>query len=172
MNGARAVFWLLAGATFAVYLAMAFWSLPRLDMGAAGRAFDLRPFGYAPDAARAYLAALGEAGRAFYRDGQQSLDLVFPALLALTLIFTFRALVPPGRARWLAALAILAAACDYLENHAVRAMLALPPEAVTDMMVARASGWTMAKSGLGALGLTAALGLALARLRRRAGGRG
>ncbi|MCY1128260.1 hypothetical protein OU426_15455 [Frigidibacter sp. RF13] len=167
MTGRRAAFWLLAGTTLAVYLTMLFWSLPRLDMGEAGRAFDLRPFGYGPDETRAYLGALGEAGRAFYRDVQQGLDLLFPALLALTLAIAFRALAPAKVARWLAALALLAAACDYLENHAVRAMLALPPEAVSDAMVIWARGWTMTKSALGALALTAALVLAVSRLRGR-----
>ncbi|WP_284164561.1 hypothetical protein [Frigidibacter sp. SD6-1] len=171
MTGQRAAFWLLAGATLAVYLTMLLWSLPRLDMGAAGRAFDLRPFGYTSDEAHAYLAALGEAGRAFYRGVQQRLDLVFPALLSLTLVFAFRTLAPTRAARWFAALALLAATCDYLENHAVRAMLVGPPEAVTDTMVAWASGWTMIKSAFGAMALTAALVLTVTRLSGRIGGR-
>lgn len=141
------VFWAMFAVMLAVYLTMVFWSLPHLKQAAGGRvAFDLRPMGYDPQEARALLAALGEQGRAFYLDVQHRLDAVYPALLAAVLVFAF-GLLSRGWIFWtLGAAAIVASAFDYMENHAVAAMLRMAPDDVSDAMIASASQWTILKS--------------------------
>ena len=141
----RPAFWLLFAAMTACYMVMLIWTLPRLQTMAGGLVpFDLRPMGYTPDEARAFLGALGPDGAAYYLGVQQRLDTVYPALLALVLVFSFRKLAPgkPGLA--LAGLAIVAAVFDYAENLAVRSMLLAGD--VTDAMAQRASAMTIAKS--------------------------
>lgn len=152
----KAGFWLIIAVTLGVYLVMALWSLPKLAAMAEGALpFDLRPLGYAPEEARAFLAALGEEGRGFYRDVQHRLDLFFPGLLALSLVLLFRRLLPGALGVVLSVVALLAAAFDWAENAAVAGMLAAPE--ATDAMVQQASRLTVIKSGLGTLVLTALL---------------
>jgi hypothetical protein len=140
-------FWACFALAMAVYLTMVLWSLPRLQQAAGGRvAFDLQPMGYSPAEARALVAALGEDGRAFYLNVQHCLDAAYPALLAVTLILAFRLLARGWLVQGLTAVAVFAAALDYLENWAVAAMLRTAPDAMTDAMVETASRWTVAKS--------------------------
>lgn len=145
----KLLFWSLCGATLAVYLVMALWSLPTVSAGAGGLApFDMRPGGYSEAEARSFLAALTPSASSFYRDVQHKLDLAYPALAALTLFFAISALLPSSWGNWrflAAAPAIFVAIFDYLENHAVDALLLAGPDA-TPAMIASASQWTMLKS--------------------------
>lgn len=145
----KLMFWSLCGATLAVYLVMALWSLPIVSAGAGGLApFDMRLGGYSEAEARTFLAALTPETSAFYRDVQHKLDLAYPALAALTLFFAIAALLPAMWGTWrfvIAAPAVFVAIFDYLENHAVARLLLAGPDA-TPMMIADASQWTVLKS--------------------------
>ncbi|MDF0602830.1 hypothetical protein P1J78_18980 [Psychromarinibacter sp. C21-152] len=160
------LFWAVFAVTLAVYLAMVFWTMPRITEAAGGlRPFDMRPGGYGPEAARAFLSALGEDGRAVYLGPQAWLDLAYPVLMAATMILAFR-LVLPRRAGWAQALLVLpviAAGLDLWENALVRGLLTAPgmPD---DAAIGAASRVTVAKSVaysaeflvlLGALGVRA-----------------
>ncbi len=154
----RLVFWGIVAATLGVYAAMGLWSVPKL-MGYSEGAliFDMRPWGYSPADARSLLEALGAEGRAFYLTAQQGLDRVFPALLALTLVFSFRRLYPRGPALALSVLAVVYAAFDYGENALIARLLSVAPEAATPELVAAASRLSMAKYGAVAIALMALL---------------
>ena len=145
----KLLFWSLCGATLAVYLVMALWSLPTVSAGAGGLApFDMRPGGYSEDEARAFMAAITPEASAFYRDVQQKLDLVYPTLAALTLFFALSALLPAGWGTWryvFASPAVLVGVFDYLENHAVAGLLLAGRDA-TPTMIADASQWTVLKA--------------------------
>lgn len=163
---ARVLFWLLAAATLGIYLAMVGWTLPTITaMSGGSPPFDLRPAGYGFEEARAFLAALGDDGIAFYRDVQHRLDLVFPGLLAATLWFALAALMPvrtvTGRLV-LAAVVLPVAIFDWLENAGVATMLDAGAEGLTPHMVAVASRWTVAKSLTSTLAFSL-LGILLAR---------
>jgi hypothetical protein len=80
---------------------------------------------------------------------QQRLDILYPALAAMVMGLSLGALSPRrfGPWRWAAALAALPIAiCDYLENHAVAAMIAAGPDGLTAALVDAASRWTVLKS--------------------------
>jgi hypothetical protein len=71
------------------------------------------------------------------------LDTAYPALLATVPALAFNTLAR-GALVWLPGTgAALTALLDYLENHAVRAMLRAGPDAVTGEMVQRASNFTL-----------------------------
>jgi len=141
--------------SFAVLAVMVFWTVPYLRRTAGGlEPFDLRPFGYTLEEARALLRALSEIGRAYYADVQLQLDTIYPALYALSRVLLLLWLTTQGRTAArpipqpvraaLLALPILNAWFDYFENDAIAAMLAAGPEVGADL-VARASFWTQAK---------------------------
>ncbi|MFM7334360.1 MAG: hypothetical protein ACKO1H_08095 [Tabrizicola sp.] len=141
--------------TLAVYLTMVLWSLPRIADWAGGLVpFDLRPLGYSPEEARAFLAALPVEGRAFYLTVQHKLDLAYPGLMALSLILAFRRLAPGGMALAMGLLAAAGAGFDYAENAAVSGLLAGVP---TDAAVIAASRLTLAKSACTTLALSVLL---------------
>lgn len=143
----RVVFWAMLGAMLAVYGSMLFWSLPKLSALSGGQVmFDLRPGGYSMGQARDILTALGDEGRAFYQNVQHRLDLVYPALMAGVLIMSYWRLFKPAWATGFGAIAVLAAAFDYLENAAVSTMLTAGPADLTAEMAAAASRWTQVKS--------------------------
>jgi hypothetical protein len=147
-------------ATGAVYLAMVLWSLPELSRLAGGNLpFDLRPMGYTPTEARAFLAALGDEGRAFYRGVQHRLDLVFPGLFALSLILAFSRLAPRSLSLILSAVAAAAAGFDWAENAAVAWLLTEPTP--TDAAIVTASRLTLLKSLCVTLAMTGLLVLLL-----------
>lgn len=160
------LFWITFIAAGALYAVMAVWSGPYLMTEADGlRMFDMRPLGYSQAEARAYLDALSEEGRVFYLTVQQRLDLVYPALLALSFVAGFVWLAR-GLLRWvLIALAVVGAAGDYMENLLVAGMLRA--DHVPGGMVAQASLATMVKSGAVTLCFVALLGLGLRALWRR-----
>lgn len=145
-------YWALFAATLAVYGAMVGWTLPAISRDAAGLApFDLRPMGYTPAEARAFLAVLGDEGRALYLGAQHWLDLFYPVMLALVLIGAVRALIGPLSLQFvLCLLALGGMAGDYLENARVAIMLS-PGGAVPDGLIEAASRASQLKAGLTAL---------------------
>jgi uncharacterized membrane protein (UPF0136 family) len=145
--------WCVVAVTLAVYLVMVLWSLPKIAAWAGGLApFDMRPLGYAPGEARAFLAALPEEGRAFYREVQHRLDLAFPGLMATSLLLAFRRLAPGVSGLALGILALVGAGFDYAENAAVSGLLSGVP---TDAELITASRLTLAKSAATTLALSA-----------------
>jgi hypothetical protein len=152
------LFWALVVANGAVYLAMVLWSLPEIARMAGGVApFDLRPMGYAPDEARAFLAGLSDEGRAFYLGVQHRLDLVFPGLQAVTLILAFHCLAPGPLAWALSVVAAASAGFDWAENAAVAGLLAVPEPEVGAILWA--SRLTVLKSACVSVAMTALLAL-------------
>jgi hypothetical protein len=142
--------------SFVLWGVMVFWTLAYLRRIAGGlEPFDLRPFGYTPDEARALLFALSSIGRTYYADVQLQLDTAYPALYALSRGLLLFWLTAPGRtasqplplpARLaLLALPLATAWFDYFENDGIAAMLAAGPQA-GDELIARTSFWTRAKS--------------------------
>jgi len=142
--------------SFALWGVMMFWTLAYLRRTAGGlEPFDLRPFGYTPEEARALLYALSDVGRTYYADVQLQLDTAFPALYALSRGLLLLWVTAPGRTATrplplLARLALLilplvTAGFDYLENEGIAAMLAAGPQA-GDELIERTSFWTRAKS--------------------------
>jgi len=165
----RRLFWIIFGLMLVDYLAMVLWSFPHLAKASDGlMPFDLRPLGYSLEDGRTYLAALGAAGRNYYLNVQHKLDTAFPALEAVVFVVAFRWLYRPPLRHFLAALAVLGAAFDYLENAAVAEMLQAGSQQVTAAMVAAASRWTVLKSAAVTLAMLALLiGLARAILQKR-----
>ena len=162
MSRTAQALWVFLTLAMAVYLTMILWSLPHLRQAAGGRvAFDLRPMGYQPAEARALVAALGAEGRAFYLNVQHRLDTAYPALLAVVLALAFRLLARGWMVWALTAIAVLAAAFDYLENWAVAVLLRAGPEAITDAMVESASRWTLLKSATASVAFVALVVLLL-----------
>ena len=141
--------------SFALWGLMMFWTLAYLRRTAGGLApFDLRPFGYTPEEARALLYALSGIGRAYYADVQLQLDTAFPALYAVSRGLLLLWLTAPGRTATrplplLARLALLllplaTAWFDYFENEGIAAMLAADQKA-SDELIERTSFLTRAK---------------------------
>lgn len=158
----KRAFWVVFALTVANYLAMLFWSLPRLAVNGMFP-FDLRPAGYSGDEARAYLSALGTDQRAFYSGVQHKLDTLYPGLMAASLVLAYHLLFPRRAAWGLGLVAVAAATFDWLENASVSAMLRVEPQALTDAMIATASGWTVWKSST----VPVALGILIVGLVRR-----
>jgi hypothetical protein len=143
----RAAYWLCVLAGLAVYAAMVFWTLPAIAQAAGGlSAFDLRPFGYSEAEARAFLTALSAEGRALYTGPQRWLDLLYPALLGLSLAGPVLWLVAsrPWRVVFISVI-VAATALDYLENYLVAGLLAGDIDA---RAISAASRATMVKSAL------------------------
>jgi hypothetical protein len=144
-------FWVLVAVTLAVYLVIVGWSLPRITAAAGGATpFDLRPFGYTFEEAKAFMTALSPDGTWFYIKIQHRIDLAYPALLGATLLFAFAYLLPRawGTWRWVlaAVIAVPGTLFDYLENHFVVGLLKIGPQAITPEIVANANRWTVLKS--------------------------
>ena len=142
--------------SIAIWVVMVFWTLAYLRRISGGlEPFDLRPYGYDLSEARALLAALSQLGRDYYLNIQLSLDNAYPATYAFSRVLLLWWLTIPGRVAdfaiplhyrlALAALPIATAACDYVENDAIAAMLTAGPQ-VDAETVAWASFWTQAKS--------------------------
>jgi len=142
--------------SFMLWGVMVFGTLAFLRRTAGGlEPFDLRPFGYTPEEARALLYALSDIGRAYYADVQLQLDTAFPALYAISRGLLLLWVTAPGRtaerplplpARLaLLVLPLATAWFDYFENEGIAAMLAAGPQAGDDL-IERTSLWTRAKS--------------------------
>ena len=128
--------------------------------------FDMRPGGYGFADAQALLNGLGEAGRSYYLTRQIPLDLLYPGLMAATIIVVFlwvaRA-VGWRRVAWIGSvLAVGAGLADYLENLGIVAMIARYPD-VSEALVSAASLASVAKATLTTLALTLLLIVALLR---------
>ncbi len=151
-------YWAIAAATVTNYMIMILWSLPLVSEMAGGSVpFDMRFGGYAFDDARVFLTVITDAGRDFYINTQQLLDLFYPTLLAITVATPLVHLMPRYLGWTLAMLAIAAGVFDHLENSAVAVMLRVEPDALTKAMVSTASNWTLAKSILTTIALVALL---------------
>ena len=165
-------YWVLVAATVTNYLTMVLWSLPMVsEMAGGGVPFDLRVGGYTFDEAREFLTVITDAGRDFYLNTQQLLDLFYPTLFSITVAIPLAHLVPRYWGWTLAALAIAAGALDHLENSAVAVMLRVEPDALTQVMVSTASNWSLAKSISTTIALVALLSVlclkGIARLKNR-----
>ena len=132
-----------------VYLAMVSMTLVHLEVVSGQVPFDMRPFGYTPAEAATLLDALGIDGREYYLTRQIPLDLLYPALLALTLSTTIlwfgertakRRFVHIG-----IAVSVGSALFDYIENLGIVAMIWSWPN-VADSLVYATSTATIAKS--------------------------
>lgn len=161
-------FWFALAGLVASWLAMNLWSAPQIEEMAGGlRILDMRLSGYSHEEARAFIAAIGEEGRAFYLGTQLWLDMIYPPFLGATLFLIYRWLFPGVVGLIIGASALTTIPVDYLENAALAAMLRAGPEGVTPEMAALSSQWTTLKWSLAGLGLvTLVIGLGL-RLRRR-----
>ncbi len=156
----RLWFWPILVITLLIYAVMVGWSLPYITAEAAGQVpFDLRPMGYSPEEARAFLSALSSAGASFYLNVQHRLDLLYPALLALTLGSALFLLAPASWGQWrvvLALLPLLGAVFDYLENAAVAHLVLTGPD-VAETAIKAASRWTILKSAGSMVAMTVLL---------------
>jgi len=134
--------------TGGLYLVMVGWTLPMIAGEAGGLVpFDMRPTGYSAEEARAFLAALSPKGTDVYLRVQQWLDTVFPGALAVSSVWLV-ALAWRGAIRiGVSALALVAAAADYAENHVVAQMLHAGTAGFDPALAAAASRWTELKSG-------------------------
>jgi hypothetical protein len=168
MSGGR-LFWAVVVATLAVYAVMLGWSLPAISDAAGGRAvFDMLPAGYSYAEAQAFLADLSPEGADFYLRVQHRLDLIYPALLAISTGWAMVRLAP--RWRWRPALLLVpipGMVFDYLENRAVAVMLSAGADGLTPEMVAQASRYSQLKAIFSTLSLGLLLILILAWAFRR-----
>ncbi|MFA4859569.1 hypothetical protein [Methanoregula sp.] len=99
---------------------------------------------YTPDQAYAFLAIMGEAGRAFYVTHIALLDMFVPFFYALFLSTVISWLLHtwlPAESRWhrLNLVPVIGGLCDYLENFGIIAMLLAWPAYLPDI-----AGFTMA----------------------------
>lgn len=175
MTTNKKLYWALFAATMIVYGAMLLWSLPNVSTQAAGLIpFDLRPGGYSFEDAQTFVTALTPEGAAFYLGTQHLLDLFYPAMIGLVVLFALwhlSATWPTWLRLVLAAVPILSAVFDYLENNAVTKMVTAGPDGLTADLVASASQWTLLKSGFSTVGMTAVVALLVANfVRKRIGG--
>ncbi|MEM9228732.1 MAG: hypothetical protein AAF826_13790 [Pseudomonadota bacterium] len=123
-----------------IYLLMINVTLAHIEMVSGHVPFDMRPLGYGPTEATTLLEALGEQGRKYYLSHQITLDTLYPALLALTLIATlcwFGQRMPNSRLlRFGIALSIGSALFDYVENLGIVAMIWSWPEVSVPLVYA------------------------------------
>jgi hypothetical protein len=167
-------FWFILAALVASWLGMNLWSAPRIEEMAGGlRLLDMRFTGYAYEDARAFIAAIGDPGRALYLGPQLWMDMVYPPLLGAVLFLSYRWLFPGWPGLIIGTVSLSSVVVDYLENAALAAMLRAGPDAMTPEMAEAASRWTTMKWSFAALGLvTLVIGLALRFRRSRSGTRG
>jgi hypothetical protein len=156
------IFWAVVVATLAVYAVMLGWSIPAISDAAGGRAvFDMLPAGYSYAEAQAFLAALSPEGADFYLRVQHRLDLIYPALLAISTGWAMVRLAP--RWWWRPALLLVpirGMGFGWVESRAVAAMLSAGADGLTPEMVAQASRF----SQLEGVFRTLSLGLRLVRI--------
>lgn len=153
-----------------IYLVMVLGTLKHLTDLAGVLPFDLRPAGYSQVDAVALLDALGESGRQYYLMRQIPLDMLYPALLALTLISTLRWCAfrcePTLFTRIGGPLAVLAATFDYLENLGIGLMLVAGP-APNLVLVQMASAASILKAVLTSAAILAVIAALVSVLFRR-----
>ncbi|MEM8539361.1 MAG: hypothetical protein AAGF25_00265 [Pseudomonadota bacterium] len=134
--GQQAVVFSLAAA--GIYLVMINTTLEHIQSLSGLRPFDMRPGGYSTAQAYALLDALGIDGRQYYLTRQIPLDLLYPGLMALTLVSVLKWLESRGFYRVLAQvgvwLSVGAAIADYLENAGICLMIISWPELPTNLI--------------------------------------
>lgn len=91
------------------------WRQDMLGHGAANKVLDTRLW-YTPDDVRAFLEAIGQTGRELYLVTQLSVDLLFPAMYGLLCALLLVRLCGRTWGGPLAAMALVAAAADVVEN--------------------------------------------------------
>jgi hypothetical protein len=153
-----------------------FVTLPHLQRLAGGPApFDLRWSGYGHKEAYAFLAAIGEQGRAYYFNPELVLDTVFPPLYAVSRALALWWLTMPGRLcdgatpslwrRALIALPVAELILDWGENACIARMIWTWPE-LSPSLVLVASLATRLKLVAAALTEISLVALAAAALQR------
>ncbi|MGV6803196.1 MAG: hypothetical protein ACWA49_03250 [Ruegeria sp.] len=134
-----------------IYVLMISVTLAHIETVSGQVPFDMRPLGYSPKDAATLLEALGAEGREYYLRYQISLDTLYPAMLALTLIATFswfgRHMSGSKLVRSGIILSVGCALLDYFENIGIAAMIWSWPE-VSIALVYAASTATIVKSAL------------------------
>jgi hypothetical protein len=159
-----------------LWAVMFFGPLAHLAHLAGGAApFDIRPAGYSDAEARAFLDAIGEAGRRYYASPELLLDMFYPPLYAVSRGLALWWLTVPGRGRatpWplrlryaLIAVPLFMAGLDVLENCCIAAMLWSWPD-LSPALVHVSSLATRAKIMAGVLTELLMAGLALMWLAR------
>lgn len=157
-------------ATAALYVLMITVTLDHIETLSGQVAFDMRPSGYSPQEAAELLEALGKEGRTYYLARQIPLDIVFPALLAMTLVSAIcwfgvrlpnRKLVGFG-----IALSVSAALFDYAENLGVSLMILNWPD-LSHALVHATSAASVAKASLTTVAALTTLLLGAIWMRRR-----
>lgn len=137
-------------AAIGIYLLMVGITLNHIELLTGLRPFDMRPGGFSPQQAHALLEALGTEGRQYYLTRQIPLDLIYPALMALTLISFLKWLESQGINRVLSNvgiwLSVGAAMADYFENAGICTMILSWPD-LADNIVHAASAASIAKAG-------------------------
>ena len=124
-----------AAAAATILLTMFLITLPYLrHFGGHAGNFDTLIWGYDADHAQAILDGLGAAGRDYYANVQLPLDMIFPAIFALSSGLILWWLTKPGRLVagtmsrvWRIAILsvhVLAAFAEYVENFGIAEMLA------------------------------------------------
>lgn len=134
-----------------VYLVMIFVTLAHIETLSSLRPFDMRPGGYSAEVADSLINNLGSHGRRYYLTRQIPLDLVYPSLMALTLVSLLKWLGSRDVSHKLVRIgiwfSIAAAVADYLENAGICLMILSWPEISTNTVLA-ASVASIAKSAL------------------------
>ena len=147
--GWQAALFGLAAAGF--YLLMIFVTLAHIETLSGLRPFDMRPGGYSAELANSLINDLGSSGRRYYLTRQIPLDLVYPSLMALTLVSLLKWLGSRNVSQKLVRIgtwfSIAAAIADYLENAGICFMILSWPEISANTVLA-ASVASIVKSGL------------------------
>jgi len=152
-----------------IYLLMINVTLAHIEAVSGYVPFDMRPFGYIPAEAASLIEALGAEGRKYYLVRQIPLDMVYPAVLAMTLIAAIcwfgRRMPNSNLVRLGIIFSVGAALFDYGENLGIMAMIWSWPGLSVPLVYA-ASTATIVKSALTTLAVVFALltGLNWARL--------
>jgi hypothetical protein len=157
-------------AAMIIYLLMIRITLSHIEDISGGIPFDMQPFGYDRSAAVELLSALGEDGRNYYLTRQIPLDMMYPSLLALTLVSVIMWLRSSGARTGLVQIGITlsvgAALFDYAENLGVSIMILKWPD-LPHMLVQVSSLATISKSSLTVAALAMVLVLGAIRLHQR-----
>lgn len=147
--GAIAIGFGLAGAT--VYILMAGVTLAHIEAVSGLAPLDLRPSGYNSQEVAALFNRLGEDGRRYYLTRQLPLDTLYPALLALTLVYTIRwiglRISNTKLVRIGIILSVGAALFDYCENLGIAIMILSWPS-LSELLVRLTSTASITKSVL------------------------
>lgn len=134
-----------------IYLLMIFVTLAHIETLSGLRPFDMRPGGYSAELANSLINDLGSSGRRYYLTRQIPLDLVYPALMALTLVSLLKWLGSRDVSQKLVRIgtwfSIAAAVADYLENAGICLMILSWPDIPANTVLA-ASVASILKSGL------------------------